>query len=43
MPWEALLERGEGEQLVARSRERAQAALTEPLPEELHPALRDGA
>ena len=41
MPWEALLERGEGEQLVARSRERAQAALTEPLPEELHPSLRE--
>ncbi len=42
MPWEALLDRGEGEQLVARSRERAQDALTEPVPEQLHPALRDG-
>ncbi|MGI9082546.1 MAG: DEAD/DEAH box helicase [Thermoleophilaceae bacterium] len=40
MPWEPLLDRGEGEQLVARSRERAQEALLEPLPETLHPELR---
>ena len=40
MPWEPLLERGEGEQLVARSSERAQDALLEPLPETLHPELR---
>ena len=41
MPWEPLLDRGEGEQLVARSKIRAQEALTEPLPERLHPHLRD--
>jgi len=40
MPWDPLLERGEGEQLVARSSERAQDALLEPLPETLHPELR---
>jgi len=40
MPWEALLKRGEGEQLVAESRQRHQDALTEPLPERLHPELR---
>jgi DEAD/DEAH box helicase domain-containing protein len=40
MPWEALLKRGEGEQLVAESRQRPQEALTEPLPERLHPELR---
>ncbi|MEK6278526.1 MAG: DEAD/DEAH box helicase [Actinomycetota bacterium] len=40
MPWEALLKRGEGEQLVAESKERHQDALTEPLPERLHPELR---
>ena len=41
MPWEPLLDRAEGEQLVARSRERAQEALLEPVPEQLHPALRE--
>src|SRR5918998_5785710 len=41
MPWEPLLERGEGEQLVARSAERPQEALLEPLPETLHPELRE--
>ncbi len=41
MPWEPLLERGEGEQLVARSRARPQEALLEPLPETLHPELRE--
>ncbi|MBA3299048.1 MAG: DEAD/DEAH box helicase, partial [Thermoleophilaceae bacterium] len=40
MPWEPLLDRGEGEQLVSRSRERSQDALLEPLPETLHPELR---
>ncbi len=40
MPWDALLKRGEGEQLVAESKERHQDALTEPLPERLHPELR---
>jgi len=40
MPWDALLERGEDEQLVAESSERHQDALTEPLPERLHPELR---
>ena len=39
MPWEPLLDRGEGEQLVARSRIRSQDALTEPLPDRLHPEL----
>jgi DEAD/DEAH box helicase domain-containing protein len=42
MPWEPLLERGEGEELVARSRERGQDALLEPVPERLHPELREG-
>ncbi len=40
-PWEAILERGEGEQLVARSTERPQDALVEPMPEHLHPELLD--
>ena len=40
MPWDALLKRGEGEQLVAESKERHQDALTEPLPDRLHPELR---
>jgi len=39
MPWESLLERADGEQLVARSRVRAQEASTERLPEALHPEL----
>ncbi|HYI35194.1 MAG TPA: DEAD/DEAH box helicase, partial [Thermoleophilaceae bacterium] len=38
-PWEAILERGEGEQLVARSKERHQDALVEPMPDQLHPEL----
>ena len=41
MPWEPILDRGEGEELVARSKERAQDALTEPMPESLHPELRE--
>jgi len=39
MPWDALLKRGEGEQLVATRTERSQDPLEEPLPETLHPAL----
>jgi len=38
-PWESILERGEGEQLVARSKERHQDALVEPVPDTLHPEL----
>ncbi len=38
-PWESILERGEGEQLVARSTERHQDALVEPIPDTLHPEL----
>ena len=41
MPWERLLERGEGEELVARSSERTQKGLLEPVPERLHPELRE--
>ena len=41
LPWEPLLERGEGEQLVARHSERAQSALLEPMPDRLHPELRE--
>jgi len=41
LPWEPLLDRGEGEQLVARSSRRAQSALLEPMPERLHPELRE--
>src|SRR4051794_26142105 len=42
MPWEPLLAREDGERVVARSRERPQEALTEPIPESLHPELRAG-
>ena len=38
-PWESILQRGEGEQLVARSTERHQDALIEPIPDTLHPEL----
>ncbi len=41
-PWEAILERGEGEQLVARATERHQDALVEPMPQQLHPELLEG-
>ena len=37
-PWEAVLEPGRDEQLVATARERAQAGLAEPIPDDLHPA-----
>ncbi|MEX2413009.1 MAG: DEAD/DEAH box helicase [Thermoleophilaceae bacterium] len=40
MPWEEILKRGEGEQLVARSRAGAQAATRVPMPDSLHPELR---
>src|SRR5687767_2610563 len=40
LPWEPILAREEGERLVARSRERAQKALTEPVPQNLHADLR---
>jgi DEAD/DEAH box helicase domain-containing protein len=37
-----VLEPGRDEELVATSREREQAGLTEPIPDDLHPALREG-
>jgi DEAD/DEAH box helicase domain-containing protein len=39
MPWEELLDRADGEQLVARSRIRPQDALYADLPDSLHPDL----
>jgi DEAD/DEAH box helicase domain-containing protein len=42
MPWEPILERGGDERLVARSTERHQDALVEPVPDSLHPRLREG-
>jgi DEAD/DEAH box helicase domain-containing protein len=39
-PWEGILERGEGEQLVARSSQREQRATLEPIPADLHPEVR---
>ncbi len=41
-PWEAVLEPGRDEELVATSRERAQAGLSEPIPDDLHPAVLEG-
>ena len=41
-PWEAVLDPGREEELVATAREREQAGLPEPIPEDLHPALREG-
>ena len=41
LPWEGVLEAGREEQLVAEARFGAQRAQTEPLPAELHPALRE--
>ena len=41
-PWEAVLEPGRDEELVATSREREQAGLSEPIPDDLHPAVLDG-
>jgi DEAD/DEAH box helicase domain-containing protein len=40
-PWDGVLERGRDKELVATSDEREQSALVEPLPEDLHPALRE--
>jgi DEAD/DEAH box helicase domain-containing protein len=40
-PWDAVLEAGRDEELVATSREREQAGLSEPVPDDLHPALRE--
>jgi DEAD/DEAH box helicase domain-containing protein len=41
VPWEGTLKRGEGEQLVARSRTGASPARTVAIPDSLHPALRE--
>ena len=41
-PWDPVLETGRDEELVATSRERPQAGLAEPIPDDLHPALREG-
>jgi DEAD/DEAH box helicase domain-containing protein len=41
-PWDGVLEKGRDGELVATSREREQAALVEPLPDDLHPALAEG-
>jgi DEAD/DEAH box helicase domain-containing protein len=41
MPWEELLESGRGEQLVTESREGARKAESTPLPDHLHPELRE--
>jgi len=41
-PWDELLEAGRAdERLVHESRRRSQSAATEPLPDDLHPAVRD--
>ncbi len=40
-PWEPLLETGAEEELVATSREAARAGIVTPLPEDVHPSLRD--
>src|SRR3954464_14762704 len=42
-PWDALLEEGRSdERLVTQAREPARAADSVPVPDDLHPALRDG-
>ena len=41
-PWEAVLDPGREEELVATAREREQAGLPEPIPADLHPAVREG-
>ena len=41
-PWEPVLEAGRDEELVASSREREQAGLSEPIPDHLHPMLLKG-
>jgi DEAD/DEAH box helicase domain-containing protein len=40
-PWEPLLETGAGEELVAASREPSRPGIVTPLPEDVHPSLRD--
>jgi DEAD/DEAH box helicase domain-containing protein len=40
-PWEPLLETGADEELVATSREPARRGIVTPLPEDVHPALRE--
>ena len=40
MPWEEILKRGDGEQLVSRSRSGGRKAVQVPVPESLHPDLR---
>jgi DEAD/DEAH box helicase domain-containing protein len=40
MPWEEILKRGDGEQLVSRSRLGARKAVRVPVPDSLHPDLR---
>jgi DEAD/DEAH box helicase domain-containing protein len=40
-PWEPLLETGAEEELVATSREAARPGIVTPLPEDVHPALRE--
>jgi DEAD/DEAH box helicase domain-containing protein len=40
-PWEPLLETGAEEELVAASREAARAGIVTPLPEDVHPSLRE--
>jgi DEAD/DEAH box helicase domain-containing protein len=41
-PWDAVLDSGRDEELVATSSERAQAGLAEPLPDDLHSVVREG-
>jgi DEAD/DEAH box helicase domain-containing protein len=41
-PWDAVLDPGREEELVATAREREQAGLAEPIPDDLHPALLEG-
>ncbi len=41
MPWEEILKRGEGEQLVREARTGARPASTVAIPDSLHPALRE--
>jgi DEAD/DEAH box helicase domain-containing protein len=41
MPWEEILKRGEGEQLVTEARQGARPASTVPVPDSLHPELRE--
>ena len=40
MPWEEILKRGEGEQLVSRARNGGRKAVQVPVPDSLHPDLR---